>query len=194
MNTQTITFNSDTTEILTLQSEYTKIVDEKGRYYGRGFAVYEYRDRVRRALLSYKFSGKRALGRFFGYKLSELIKEKGLDADMLVCPPSFSKRRGSDRDHAQLLARCVSRYSGIVFVNALKRTAKRKPMYELSPAERRANIANSIEVRDPDAVRGKRILIVDDILTTGATADECARVLLECGAVRADVIAAAARK
>ncbi len=168
---------------------------EKGVYYGKAYAVYEYKGRVRSALLGYKFSGKRALGRFFGIKIAELLKTEGLNADVIVCPPSLSKReRGSDYDHAQLLAKMVSRYSGIRFKNVLKRTGKRRPMYELSPAERRANIADSVRVADAGAVRGKTVLIVDDILTTGATANECARMLRGCGAVKIYVAAAAARK
>ena len=70
------------------------------------------------------------------------------------------------------------------------KTRKTKAMFGLEPAERRANILGAIGLTcDPEQLRGKHILLVEDIVTTGATLSECARTLLDAGA--AEVLCAA---
>ena len=61
-------------------------------------------------------------------------------------------------------------------------------------AERRANVLGAYRVKDPAAVKGKRILLMDDVITTGATAGECARVLLTAGAKCVSCAAVARRR
>ena len=70
----------------------------------------------------------------------------------------------------------------------LVKTRATPPQAGLGKSQRRRNIRGSFDVRRPAAVRSRRILLVDDVYTTGATADECARVLLSCGAERVDVL------
>ena len=72
--------------------------------------------------------------------------------------------------------------------NLLVRTAATVPQSALGRAERAVNIKNAFDLNDPDKVKDKRILLIDDVYTTGATVNECTRLLLSCGARHVDVL------
>jgi len=72
--------------------------------------------------------------------------------------------------------------------NTLVRVAETTPQSALGRAKRAVNIKNAFDLNDPDVVIDKRILLIDDVYTTGATANECARLLLKCGARHVDVL------
>ena len=91
------------------------------------------------------------------------------------------KLRQRGYDQADVLARAISAESGIPYMHLLDRVRKTVPMKALSRGERKKKKKNAFQVRDFD-VKLKRILLVDDIYTTGSTLDECARVLLANGA------------
>ena len=66
--------------------------------------------------------------------------------------------------------------------DALARTRATEPQIELSAAERRVNVKGAFSVRGAERVAGKRILLLDDVMTTGSTMDECAKELKKAGA------------
>lgn len=70
----------------------------------------------------------------------------------------------------------------------LKRSRKTRPQTGLDKAHRKTNIAGAFRVDVPNRAAGRHILLVDDVYTTGATADECARILIQAGAGRVDVL------
>jgi len=114
-------------------------------------------------------------------------------ADLLV-PVPLTRARAAERGFNQsaVLARHISRLLGIpVAERAVRRVGRSRSQTKLSPEGRRKNVRGVFRVRDPSAVRGKRILIVDDVWTTGATAEELARALLGAGAREVSAIAAA---
>ena len=107
----------------------------------------------------------------------------GLDRgyDCILPVPASSKKRGYNVPErmAQPLARAV----GVpVVTDALTRARSTRRQEGLSLDERLANVAGAFQVARPEAVEGKRILLVDDVLTTGATASACAQALLDAGA------------
>ena len=107
----------------------------------------------------------------------------GLDRgyDCILPVPASSKKRGYNVPErmAQPLARAV----GVpVVTDALTRARSTRRQEGLSLDERLANVAGAFRVARPEAVEGKRILLVDDVLTTGATASACAQALLDAGA------------
>ena len=106
--------------------------------------------------------------------------------------PLRKLRRGYDQ--VELLAKAVGRELGMQPVPLLKKVRHNRPQSGISDgAKRRANVLGVYREMDRTAISGKRILLLDDILTTGATAGECARVLLTAGAkeIHCAVIAAA---
>ena len=97
--------------------------------------------------------------------------------------------------YSQLLARAVGRELGMEPVRLLKKIRNNRPQSGISgQAERRANVLGAYRLTDAGAVAGKRILLLDDVITTGSTAGECARVLLTGGASQVHFGAVAAAR
>lgn len=154
-------------------------------FVARWTAVWYYKDNVRASLLRFKFGGKRSYavpyGRFLAMKLQT---EEMDDFDVMTwVPVGFFRRlkRGYDQD--ALIAAAAAAELGASAVQTLKKVKNTPPQSGIrDAAKRRANVLNAYRVTDPDIIRGKRVLLIDDIITTGATLSECARVLLTAGA------------
>lgn len=167
----------------------------KGAFYNEALAVYRYDGEVRRALHRFKFHGGVHMAEFFGTKMAERVISANWQFDIIVSIPShISKVHKKGYDHAFLLAEVVAQKTGVPFARLLRKTRRTKSMYGLQPAQRRANIMDSIALKAGSDVKDKRILLVDDIITTGSTASECARVLKQAGAKSVAVITAAGIK
>jgi ComF family protein len=115
----------------------------------------------------------------------------------LIVPVPLHRSRLRQRgfNQAVLLGRVLSRQLSLPMLpDALVRTRQTEPQIELSAAERRVNVKGAFSVKRPDHVAGKRILLLDDVMTTGSTMDECAKELKKAGAkvVIATTIARAA--
>ena len=151
----------------------------------RWTALWLYRDTVRRSVLRYKFHGCRAYapayGRLLGMKLLEDLPEGW---DVLTWVP-VSRRRKLRRgyDQVELLAKTVGRELGMTPTPLLRKVRHNRPQSGIhGEAERRANVLGVYRLTQGVEIAGKRILLLDDILTTGATAGEAARVLKTAGA------------
>lgn len=154
-------------------------------FVARWTAVWYYKDTVRQSILRYKFGGRRSYAPFYGRLLAmKLQTSKMDDFDVLTYVPISRLRKLQRRfDQMELVARAVSEELGIPLTPVLRKVRHNKPQSSLkSAAQRRANALNAYRVIDPEGIRDKRILLLDDILTTGATASECARTLLTAGA------------
>ena len=161
-------------------------------------AVWYYEGNVRGSLLRYKFHNARNYAEVYGRLLAmKLEKEQPEGFDLITwvpVSPLRKLRRGYDQ--VALLAEATGRELGIKPVSLLKKTRhNRKQSGIVGYSKRRANVLGVYRCEDTAAVAGKRILLLDDILTTGATAGECARVLLTAGAKEVHcAVMAAARK
>ena len=113
-----------------------------------------------------------------------------IDHDVLVpVPLHVSRLRWRGFNQSLLLAQPLAKRTDIrVDPFALQRTRATQPQVELGERDRRGNIAGAFTVRHPTAVRGRSILLVDDVYTSGATAHECARNLRQAGAHAVDVL------
>jgi competence protein ComFC len=116
-------------------------------------------------------------------------------ADLLVPVPLHpSRRRDRGFNQARLLARDLARLRGLrVLDGCLVKVRNAPPQAGLRAADRERNVVRAYAVRRPDRVRGRTLVLIDDVTTTGATLRECARVLMEAGAreVRAVTLARA---
>ena len=164
-------------------------------FIARWTAVWYYKDTVRTGLLQYKFYGRRSSADGFARALAmKLHRESMACPDVLVWVP-ISRLRKFTRgyDQVELLTEALSKELGIPAVRALRKIRHKPPQSSLkTAAERRANVLGVYRVVCPEAVAGKRVLLIDDVITTGATVSECARMLTMAGAAEVACAAVAA--
>ena len=162
-------------------------------------AVWYYEGYIRKSLHRYKFGRARHYAPVYGRMLAmKLLNEYPEGFDILTWVP-VSRWRKFTRgyDQVELLADAVGKELGMIPVRTLRKIRNNRPQSGISGlAKRRANVLGVYRAIDPETVRGKRILLLDDIITTGATAGECARVLLTAGAreVHCGCIAVASKR
>jgi ComF family protein len=157
-------------------------------------AVAQYRDGMREAIHAMKYRGRPVLATPLGRLLAEAgtraLPIPSGDWDGLVPVPLHPARlaeRGFNQ--AELLAApCAARWRLPVLGRALVRARPTLPQTDLDAAARRANVRDAFRVLHPSEVRGRRILLVDDVLTTGATAGAAARALRAAGATAVGVL------
>ena len=113
---------------------------------------------------------------------------KGADVVVVHVPTSRRRRRMRGYDQAELLAREFSGRAGLDLVPALERSRERGTQVALHPAERRSNVRGVFIASEAERVRGRHVVLVDDVLTTGATACEAATVLERVGASGVTVV------
>ena len=162
-------------------------------------AVWYYEGYIRKSLHRFKFSRARHYAPVYGRLLAmKLLTEYPDGFDVLTWIPVSSWRKFTrGYDQVELLAHAVGAELGMEPVRTLHKVRNNRPQSGISGIEkRRANVLGVYRIAEPELVRGKRILILDDIITTGATAGEAARVLLTAGAkkVHCGCIAAAVKR
>lgn len=157
----------------------------RGDFFSECVSALYYEGPVRDALRRYKFHGAQGYANAFGELVAARIYEE-LDGkyDVLSWVPiSRDRRRSRGYDQAELIARNAAARLCREPVPTLKKRRGVKPQsLTSSPERRRANIAGAYTPLDPAFIDGKRILLIDDIVTTGSTLSECAKTLLLAGA------------
>ena len=141
---------------------------------------------VRELVHRFKYSKQVRLRRPLGLMMAERLAPFATEAspDLLIPVPLHIKRlRGRGFNQALLLASLLGRQWGIqVSRHNLRRVRWTEPQVELSPDERIKNVRGAFQVADPGEIAGKRIMLVDDVYTTGSTVKECAKTLKQAGA------------
>ncbi len=168
---------------------------DKHPYLDSWTALWYYQGTVRRSLLKYKFYGRCNYAAAYARLLSmKLFREDRAAADLITWVPISEKRkRKRGFDQVQLLAEKMAPELQLPAIPLLwKRRNNRQQSKITGYAQRRANVLGAYEAINRRSIAGKRILLLDDILTTGATAGECARILLEAGAAEVHFAAVAA--
>ena len=157
--------------------------------FGRCAAPLYYEGAVREAILSFKFKGRTEALDCFGSLMAQTAAEAfSGEFDAVTWAPVSRKRlrqRGYDQARLLCASLCVDWHTEPQ--ETLRKVRDNPAQSGIGdPAERRANVLGAYEPVDPDAIAGKRFLLIDDIITTGATLTECVRVLKAAGA--ADVV------
>jgi ComF family protein len=146
------------------------------------YAYSAYEGVLRELIHLFKYSRVRPLAKVLGaYLGAALPREERFDM-VVPMPLHWVKRWRRGFNQSYLLSREVARRSGVPVVRAVRRKRFTAPQTELSRAARRRNVRGAFALRRGIDVRGLRILLVDDVLTTGATANACAAVLRRSGA------------
>ncbi len=164
--------------------------------YARARAVARYDGTMRRIIHDLKFHDRHDGRRLFGRWLAETGADLLADSDALLVPVPLSRMGLLRRrfNQAAILAQEVARRSGHAFAPlALLRTRRTASQVGLTRDQRRDNVRGAFAIRDGQKkqVAGRPVILIDDVVTTGATARACARALLKGGAIRVDVLALA---
>ena len=148
-------------------------------------SVYCYEGAARTLVHRLKYSGAQWIADIGAKQMAEAYDEEAMPADVITFVPMYPKKeRQRGYNQARLLAEGFAKRRGKEAVPLLERIRNTTPQSELDKDERMENIENAIGVAEnmKENVEGKRVLVVDDILTTGSSLDECARALKEQGA------------
>lgn len=162
--------------------------------------LYRYEDGVRHAVFLMKFRSDRDAGSLLGDALGRMVKNRFRERNLdVIIPVPISKRRRFTRGYnqAEWLADGVAIHTGLpVAAGALQKNRHTPDQHELTAIDRRKNLLGVFHVPDPSLIRGKTVLLVDDVCTSGWTASLCAQALLQAGAeqVYAAVVAVADRQ
>ncbi len=164
-------------------------------YFDRAFACTVYQGPVRELLHHYKFNDRKHLYRFFVSLLGDFI-DQYLDKQSFdtLCsvPLDKKKKRARGFNQAGLLSRKIAQKLGLPDISAaLLRLEGQKSQHLLGKNERRKNIEGKFVLKTARLRVPRHVLLIDDILTTGHTASECAKILKQGGAERVTILACA---
>lgn len=147
--------------------------------------IWYYKGDVKGSIQRFKFSNCRQYAIPYAQQLATVLqREEMTDFDLLSWVPVSSQRKQKrGYDQGELLAQALSRELGCACTRVLTKTRDTQPQSGFKDASmRRANVVGAYRVQDLQKIRGKRILLLDDVVTTGATASECAKTLMFGGA------------
>lgn len=154
-------------------------------FIARWTALWYYEGAVKESLLRFKFKNRPGYADAYGKLLAmRLLHDEMTDFHILTWVP-ISPKRKKERgyDQVELIAKAVGKELSVTPVATLYKHRNAPPQSGIkNAAARKANILNAYKPLDPACYKGKRILLLDDIVTTGSTASECARVLMTAGA------------
>lgn len=171
------------------QRELPWLTGKEAEGHGEFFAVclspLAYRDQVRQAVHRYKFGGRSGYAGALGILMAQCAQDHLKELPQVVTWVPVSRRRLRRRgyDQSRLLAQSVARTLGLPVQRLLRKTLDNPAQSGLSgESERRANVLGVYE--SVGETQGRRVLLVDDVVTTGATLSECARTLRTAGAAQ----------
>ena len=161
-------------------------------WFDRARAMFVYEGAVRKAIHRFKYHAGLFQARTLGEMLANVVGDLSASSswDLITPVPLHeTKLRQRGFNQALLLSKYAARRVGISLeVETLRRTRLTRPQVELSGTERLKNVRNAFKVVSPEVFDNRRVLLVDDVFTTGATLRECARVLKKAGASRVDAV------
>ena len=160
-------------------------VDISSQYIKRTFFALSYNSYLRELIHDFKFNGKSYMYKPFAEIMIEAIKRTDINYIDLIMYIPIHRRKEAIRGYNQseLLAKYISQKLQIQLSKGnLRKTTWTKEQNTLNRVQRLINLKNSFSISNTEEIQGKRILLIDDLITTGATFNECSKLLIESGA------------
>lgn len=153
----------------------------------RVISAYAYTGKVRNAIRDYKFNGRRRYGENFAIAIKDVILNEclGEKFDIITSVPlSKQGRRERGYNQSEVVARQVGKMLEIPYCEAIKKVKNNHKQHKLGKKDREINVKNVYSAANEKVIYGKKILLCDDIITTGNTLKECAQELIKCGCIK----------
>lgn len=164
--------------------EYCHDCAKTKHIFDRSAAVFPYSDGLKQSIYRFKYKGCREYGKWYAVQMADKLGRliKIWSPDVIVPVPMYAKKqRARGYNQAEIIACELGKIIHVpVSTQFLKRNKNTVPMKEVSEHDRSKNLENAF-IADKNVVKYKKILLVDDIYTTGATLDACAAVLKKYG-------------
>lgn len=157
-----------------------------------------YTDEFRELIHYFKFNEFPVLARKIGVEMADtVLNRKELNSAQAYVPVPLHKTRFRERgfNQSELLAKVIAGINGIPVINALERLKNNRPQSSMPDIdEKRANVKGIFATVTDCEIKGKRLILVDDVYTTGSTVNECAKTLIKSGADEVLALTAAISK
>lgn len=153
-------------------------------YFDELICLYPYKGVLKSRMLELKFHNKRYLAKTFGDLMARKLEEKHVKADLILAVP-ISKKRMFERgfNQSEYIAKIIANFNHLPFENrVLIKSVNNSKQSLVGLKERMQNVKNVYEVKNNQWIKEKTVILVDDIYTTGATMNECAKILKKNGA------------
>ena len=155
-------------------------------YFKNAYILYVFSELSLQLIHLYKYKHKKSLGERIGNEIGQLLTswDEFRKTDMLIPIPLHPVRlREREYNQSELLARYASEYCNVPLAShIITRIINNPTQTGLSQQERRENVKGIFRIENPDAVKDKNILLLDDVMTSGLTMNECAKTLKKAGA------------
>lgn len=164
-------------------------------YFDKGYSVFSYEGAIKNAILKMKFANMGRYAKVLARYLTFMVKKENITFDIVCYTPMTPKaKRQRGYNQSQLLAEYLCDYldKQDAFTHALIKIKETARQESLSRADRKTNLIGAYKVAAD--VKGKRVLVIDDVKTTGSTLNECAKALKLKGAVSVECLTVASRK
>ena len=166
--------------------------NNKLKYFNKHAYIFKYRGKIRELLIDYKFNNKAYLYKTFSYVI---LNNPNIITFMneyeVIIPVPIHKQRYNHRGYNQseLIAKEISKCLSTKFLsNVLIKTKNNSAQSSLNKIERFSNVKDVYKIKNINLIKGKKILLIDDIYTTGNTVNECSKVLKESGATEIGIL------
>ena len=155
--------------------------------FDRAYSACLYEETLKELIHTFKYKRRISLSKLFAHLLTDFINvnpEIAEKSDLITFVPLHNSRlRAREFNQSKLLASKISDSFKIPLVDTLDKTRMTRNQNELSRNERLVNLSGAFRIRRNTNLTGKSVLLVDDVMTTGATLDECAKALKDSGAI-----------
>jgi len=156
----------------------------QGVYYDGIFGTFEYDGKIKELIRKYKYQHKAYLFRTFSKLMFKTLRDDKIDGDIILSVPLHRQRewqRGYNQAH--LLAKEISKMTNIEYDKKILRRVKITNCLALcNKKQRRSIIKGAFLINTPQKIKNKKVILIDDVFTTGATINECSKVLKQNGA------------
>lgn len=169
--------------IETSYNTFTHIVLEIGEENIDCISPFKYSGKVKEAIWRFKFRGQKYYAKYFAKIMSNELFEFCKNTDVVTSVPlSKSSMRKRGYNQSECLAKSIAKNFGLKYENLLIKPKENFSQHELTLSERIENVKGVYKVLNAESIRNKNILLCDDVVTTGSTLKECAKMLKFAGA------------